>query len=103
MGLNLRLLSLKLRQTLNFRLVKLLLLLFYLAATASFVIYHFAGTVDPAAGEYEVEQTAAGQSVRDRFLVVGGMTQDFRQKDTQNVSFISRYTNKLPINNLSIN
>ena len=40
MAFNLRLATLKLRQKLNFRLVKLLLLVIYLAATFSFVIHH---------------------------------------------------------------
>ena len=44
MAFNLRLATLKLRQKLNFRLVKLLLLVIYLAATFTFVIHHVTDT-----------------------------------------------------------
>ena len=55
MAFNLRLATLKLRQKLNFRLVKLLLVVIYLAATFSFIIHHVTGTKGNGAEELIVE------------------------------------------------
>ena len=55
MALNLRLTTLKLRQKLNFRLVKLLLLVIYLAATFGFVVHNFSGSQGNEAVEFLVE------------------------------------------------
>ena len=55
MALNLRLVTLKLRQKLNFRLVKLLLLVIYLAATFGFVVHNFSGSQGNGAEEFLVE------------------------------------------------
>ena len=55
MALNLRLTTLKLRQKLNFRLVKLLLLVIYLAATFGFVVHNFSGSQGNGAEEFLVE------------------------------------------------
>ena len=55
MALNLRLVSLKLRQKLNFRLVKLLLFVIYLAATFSFIIHNISGSQGNGAEEFLVE------------------------------------------------
>ena len=65
-----------------FRLVKLLLLLFYIGLTVSFVVYNFADG-DNSVDEYLVEKTESGQSVRDRFHEVGGLIQDFRKDELQ--------------------
>ena len=55
MAVNLRLATLRLRQKLNFRLVKLLLLVIYLAATLSFVVYNFSGNQGNGMEEFLVE------------------------------------------------
>ena len=55
MAFNLRLATLKLRQKLNFRLVKLLLVVIYLGATFSFLIHHVTGTKGNGAEELIVE------------------------------------------------
>ena len=55
MAFNLRLTTLKLRQKLNFRLVKLLLVVIYLGATFSFLIHHVTGTKGNGAEELIVE------------------------------------------------
>ena len=91
MGLNLRLLSLKLRQRLNFSLLRLLLLIFYIVLTASFVIYNLPGRIgnslsgDPGGkeAEYQVQETENVDRVRDRFHAVGGLQQDFRRDGAQ--------------------
>ena len=90
MGLNLRLLSLKLRQRLNFSLLRLLLLIFYIVLTASFVIYNLPGRIgnslagDPGGQEeYQVQETESGDRVRDRFHAVGELQMDFRKEGAQ--------------------
>ena len=67
-----------------FRLVKLLLLLFYIGLTVSFVVYNFADG-DNSVDEYLVEKTESGQSVRDRFQEVGGLKLDFRKDELHQV------------------
>ena len=60
--------------------MKLLLLLFYIFLTSSFVIYKFSGD-DNLISEYLVEKTDAAQSVKDKFFEVGGLQHDFRKKE----------------------
>ena len=88
MGLNLRLLILKLRQRLNFSLLRLLLLIFYIVLTASFVIYNLPGRIGNSLSgdsggqeaEYQVQETDNMDRVRDRFHAVGGLQMDFRKE-----------------------
>ena len=84
MSLNLRLVTLKLRQKLNFRLVRLLAVAAYILLTASFVLYNMSGGGGGVAGngvaEYQVEDTESADSVKDRFHAVGGLQQDFRKE-----------------------
>ena len=47
MGLNLRLGLLRLRQKINFRLMRILLVFLYMAITASVLIYHFHSASEP--------------------------------------------------------
>ena len=83
MSLNLRLVSLKLRQKLNFRLVRLLAVAAYILLTASFVLYNMSGgggVAGNGVAEYQVEDTESADSVKDRFHAVGGLQQDFRKE-----------------------
>ena len=86
MSLNLRLVTLKLRQKLNFRLVRLLAVAAYILLTASFVLYNMSGggggggVAGNGVAEYQVEDTESADSVKDRFHAVGGLQQDFRKE-----------------------
>ena len=84
MSLNLRLVTLKLRQKLNFRLVRLLAVAAYILLTASFVLYNMSGggggVASNGVAEYQVEDTESADSVKDRFHAVGGLQQDFRKE-----------------------
>ena len=76
MSFNLRLCVLRARQKLNFRLVRLLAVVFYLIFMASFLL-HRGRTLD----ELLVENTEANQQVRERFSAVGGLQKDFRKAE----------------------
>ena len=88
MGLNLRLSLLRLRQKINFRGVRILLVFIYMAVTASVLVYHF-----HTAGEVleEEEQGARGAGhggqgvlpLGQGFLMVGGSQADFRKAGVQ--------------------
>ena len=84
MGLNLRLSLLRLRQKINFRGVRILLVFIYMAVTASVLVYHF-----HTAGEVleEEEQGARGAALAGQgghgFLLVGGSQTDFRKAGGQ--------------------
>ena len=99
MSLNLRLVTLKLRQKLNFRLVRLLAVAAYILLTASFVLYNMSGGGGGVAGngvaEYQVEDTESADSVKDRFHAVGGLQQDFR-KEGAHVG--QHFYNSVPLN-----
>ena len=71
MAVNLRLATLRLRQKLNFRLVKLLLLVIYLAATLSFVVYNFSGNQGNGMEEFLVEVDMSKKNYLFRHLSLG--------------------------------
>ena len=74
MSFNLRLCVLRARQKLNFRLVRLLAVVFYLIFMASFLLQR-GRTLD----ELLVANTEPSQQVRQRFSAVGGLEKDFRK------------------------
>ena len=74
MSFNLRLWVLRARQKLNFRLVRLLAVVFYLIFMASFLLGR-GRTLD----ELLVANTEPSQQVRQRFSAVGGLEKDFRK------------------------
>ena len=73
MAVNLRLATLRLRQKLNFRLVKLLLLVIYLAATLSFVVYNFSGNQGNGMEEFLVEVDMSKKNNLFRHLSLGSI------------------------------
>ena len=73
MAVNLRLATLRLRQKLNFRLVKLLLLVIYLAATLSFVVYNFSGNQGNGMEEFLVEVDMSKKNYLSRHLSLGSI------------------------------
>ena len=73
MAVNLRLATLRLRQKLNFRLVKLLLLVIYLAATLSFVVYNFSGNQGNGMEEFLVEVDMSEKNNLFRHLSLGSI------------------------------
>jgi hypothetical protein len=85
MGLRLRLGLLQLRQRVNFRLLRLLLVLLYMAITASVLIYHFHSPAAPLE-ELLVDSTVDGGAKGPPaagFLLVGGQPLDFRRNGFQ--------------------
>ena len=84
MGLNLRLSLLRLRQKINFRLMRILLVFLYMAITASVLIYHFHSASEP------LEELVVVEGGRERmgsrgaeFVLTGGQDEDFRRNGFQ--------------------
>ena len=84
MGLNLRLGLLRLRQKINFRLMRILLVFLYMAITASVLIYHFHSASEP------LEELVVVEGGRERmgsrgaeFVLTGGQDEDFRRNGFQ--------------------
>lgn len=84
MGLNLRLSLLRLRQKINFRLMRILLVFLYMAITASVLIYHFHSASEP------LEELVVAEGGRERmgsrgaeFVLTGGQDEDFRRNGFQ--------------------
>ena len=71
MGLNLRLSLLRLRQKINFRLMRILLVFLYMAITASVLIYHFHSASEPL--------TRSGSWARKRLSASASMGGDGTQ------------------------
>ena len=84
MGLNLRLSLLRLRQKINFRLMRILLVFLYMAITASVLVYHFHSASEPLQelGVAKVKK-GAKPSRRAEFILTGGQDEDFRRNGFQ--------------------
>ena len=75
MGLNLRLSLLRVRQRINFRLLRILLVFVYLIVTGMVLVYHFNSPNAP------LEELLVGDShehglASDKFVLVGGLQKD---------------------------
>ena len=82
MGLNLRLSLLRLRQKINFRLMRILFVFLYM--TVSVVVYHFHSASEPLQelGVAKVKK-GAKPSRRAEFILTGGQDEDFRRNGFQ--------------------
>lgn len=83
MGLNLRLSLLRLRQKINFRLMRILLVFLYMAITASVLIYHFHSASEPLEELVVAEVKGARLSRGAEFILTGGQDEDFRRNGFQ--------------------
>ena len=84
MGLNLRLGLLRLRQKINFRLMRILLVFLYMAITASVLIYHFHSASEPLEELVVVEGDRERMGSRGaEFVLTGGQDEDFRRNGFQ--------------------
>ena len=87
MGLNLRLSLLRVRQRINFRLLRILLVFVYIIVTGMVLVYHFNSTETPLE-ELLVGDIHEHAGKSDKFVLVGGLQKDFRRDGfqvTQNV------------------
>ena len=96
MGLNLRLSLLRLRQKINFRLMRILLVFLYMAITASVLIYHFHSASEPLEELVVAEVKGARPSRGAEFILTGGQDEDFRRNGFQ-VTASKFYTHLLQI------
>ena len=83
MAVNLRLSLLRLRQKINFRLMRILLVFLYMAITASVLIYHFQSASEPLEELVVAEVKGARASRGAEFILTGGQDEDFRRNGFQ--------------------
>jgi len=79
MGSNLRLSLLRIRQRINFRLLKILVIFLYMVTTVCVLVYHFHSATETLAGV----GLEGGRLHSTHFILVGGHTQDFRKDKAQ--------------------
>ena len=82
MGLNLRLSLLRVRQRINFRLLRIFLVFVYILVTGLVVVYHF-NTPAQNIEELIVSGSRAQGASSDKFVLVGGLQKDFRRDGFQ--------------------
>ena len=92
MGLNLRLSLLRLRQKINFRLMRILLVFLYMTITASVLIYHFHSASEPLEELVVAEVKGARPSRGAEFILTGGQDEDFRRNGFQVMPVFKVYT-----------
>ena len=78
----LRLSLLQLRQKINFRLMRMVVVVLYMAVTATVLLYHFHSSGLPLE-ELVVGEEGAEVPRGEGFVVVGGQPEDFRRNGFQ--------------------
>ena len=81
MGFNLRLSLMRVRQRINFRLLRILLVFVYIIVTGMVLVYHFNSPNAPL--EELIGASHEHGDASDKFVVVGGLKKDFRRDGFQ--------------------
>ena len=91
-----RLSLLRLRQKINFRLMRILLVFLYMAITASVLIYHFHSASEPLEELVVAEVKGARPSRGAEFILTGGQDEDFRRNGFQVMPVFKVYMYTFP-------